>query len=299
VIEFVYELFEDTIVEPNALTTLAKDVTVSSVPQMNVGNNGIDINEQEMELYNLVQSDIESENAVVANRQQIMDRKRDELRSKIKNSMDEYKTYCESIVMDKYLEENGNDFYKTSVTKKNVETVRIKCGDALYVSKFFDVTKWWMKHETKFPELAMGASILLGKPTHNAFQERVFSRGTYSDTKLRKRLKEEYFEMSVMNAVNGKHIDDIYHIMQPSIMLREKDRQKELKLFIEKRKNELDLSTIIDSGDDDNDSVHEYGSVCSEKTNDEELSDDDEDDTGNNALSKLDVTSDEQLSKLV
>jgi hypothetical protein len=163
-----------------------------------------------------------------------------------------------------------------------VETYRITCGDALYVSKFFDVTKWWMKHETKFPELAMGASILLGKPTHNAFQERVFSRGTYSDTKLRKRLKEEFFEMSVMNAVNGEHIDEIYHIMQPSIMLREKDRQKELKIFIEKRKNELDLSN--DSGNDDNDPEPEYGSVCSERTKEEEFSDDDEDDTSINTL---------------
>jgi hypothetical protein len=258
---------------------------------------GADINEQQMELYHMVHDQVKSKNVVMVNRQQTIQRTRKELRNRIKDSMDEYKNFCIDIDMAIYLHENGNDLYKTMVAKKTIETIKIEWGDALYVSKFFDVTKWWMKHESKFPELAMGASIILGKPTHNAFQERVFSRGTYSDTKLRKRLKEEYFEMSVMNAVNGKQIDDMYHIMQPSIMVREKDRQKELKSFIEKQKNELDLTRVIENEEDD--PAPEYGSVCSEKTDGEISDDDDDDDIIIATTAKLDGVSNEKVSKVV
>lgn len=266
-IDYVYDLFIDTVDEYIIVDALSQEKDmVENLPEIQAGMDGMDITEQELELYSHVHDDIESENIVVTNRQLVRERMRMELRNKIKNSLEEYKTYCKSIKMLTYLEENGNEFYKNIVEKKKLEVIRIQSGDALYVSKFFDVTKWWMKHETKFPELAMGASILLGKPTHNAFQERVFSRGTYSDTKLRKRLKEQYFEMSIINSVNGKQIDEIYHLMQPSIMLREKDKQKELKSFMEKRKNELDLT--IETGDDDDDysTVPEYTSVCSINT---------------------------------
>lgn len=253
------------------------------------------ITDQEMELFKDVDEDVESENVVVINQQLVRDEKRLKLRSKIKHDMEQYKAHCKSIVMSEYLEEYGNDFYKATVKSNKIEEIRLTV-DALYVSKFFDVTKWWMKNEKKFPELAMGASVILGKPTHNAFQERVFSRGTYSDTKLRKRLKEEYFEMSVLNSVNGKHIDDMYHIMQPSIMLREKDRQKELKLFMEQRRCELDMTNVID--DDVGEKPPLYGSVCSQQT-DSELSDDDSDDDITIGSTKLVVNLEDSLTKEV
>jgi hAT family C-terminal dimerisation region len=253
------------------------------------------ITDQEMELFKDVDDDVELENVVVINQQLVRDQKRVELRSKIKHDMEQYKAHCKSIVMSEYLEEYGNDFYKATVKSNKLEDIRDSV-DALYVSKFFDVTKWWMKNEKKYPELAMGASVILGKPTHNAFQERVFSRGTYSDTKLRKRLKEEYFEMSVLNSVNGKHIDDIYHIMQPSIMLRDKDRKKELKLFMEKRKCELDMTNVIDDGVVEKPPL--YGSVCSEET-DSELSDDDSDDDVSIGSTKVGVNLEDNLSKEV
>lgn len=269
---------KDTVDEVMVVPNPVQEVAITKLSEKSVSNDGVDISEQEMELYSSVNDDIEFENILVVNKQQIQGRRRDAIRNKIKSSMEDYIEYCKGITMDKYLEVHGNDYYKDLVEKKTLETIRIEKGDALYVSKFFDVTKWWMKHETQFPELALGASIILGKPTHNAFQERVFSRGTYADTKLRKRLKEEYFEMSVINAVNGKHIDDIYHMMQPTIMMKEKDRQKEFKLFMAKRKNELDLTNMEANEDDAPDPVPEYGSVSSQRTDCEELSDDEDDD---------------------
>jgi hypothetical protein len=65
-------------------------------------------------------------------------------------------------------------------------------------------------------------------------------------------------------------------------MLREKDRQQEMKNFMEQRKNELDLIKQIDIVDEDNDGKNEaepeYGSVCSDFLEDDNISDDEEDD---------------------
>ena len=102
--------------------------------------------------------------------------------------------------------------------------------------------------------------------------------------------------MSVLNSVNGKHIDDIYHIMQPSIMLRDKDRKKELKLFMEKRKCELDMTNVIDDGVVEKPPL--YRSVCSVET-DSDLSDDESDDDASIASTKSVVNLENDLSKEV
>jgi hypothetical protein len=49
---------------------------------------------------------------------------------------------------------------------------------------------------------------MLGKPMHNTFQERVFSQGTYKDGLLKKSLKEDKFEMAVLNSLNGEQVQE-------------------------------------------------------------------------------------------
>ena len=58
----------------------------------------------------------------------------------------------------------------------------------------------------------------------------MFSRGTYTDTKLRKKLKEESFEMSVLNAVNSTTIESSYLMIDEinNKMYSEKMQQKKL-----------------------------------------------------------------------
>lgn len=266
-VEFVFELFVETLDDDDESVLDGNEGETEVIVEYCNGD-GMETNDQDLELYNLVRRKSESE-VVVVNKKRKVINKQNVLRRKIAAMMVTYKDECKKIKMASYLEENGNDLYKSMVAKKTIDRKKIQAKDPLYVSKFFDAAKWWMKHEIQFPELAMGASIMLGKPSHNAFQERVFSRGTYSDTKLRKRLKEEHFEMSVMNAVNNKLIDDIFHIMQPAIMRKERDRQQEMKLFLEKRKNELDFSEVtekdVDFDEDGNVIEPEYGSVCSDE----------------------------------
>jgi hypothetical protein len=136
------------------------------------------------------------------------------------------------------------------------------------------VLQWWkVIGRNKFGELGIAASIYLGKPTHNAFQERVFSRGTYTDTKLKKRLKEENFEMSVLNAFNGKRIDDIKELLnqetswniEKNTYIPNKTQAKEvIKFFKESDKVEIISETTPVAESTSNDNTDDTISVGSE-----------------------------------
>jgi hypothetical protein len=62
-----------------------------------------------------------------------------------------------------------------------------KLKDPNYTASIFNVLLWWKNGGSKlFPELGTGAAIMFGKPTHNAFQEQVFTWGVYQDNVLKK-----------------------------------------------------------------------------------------------------------------
>jgi hypothetical protein len=79
--------------------------------------------------------------------------------------------------------------------------------DLSYITKVTSVANFWKLNNDKYKDLSIAAFIVLGKPTHNAFQERVFSRKSYAYIALKKPLTAKRFEMSVMNAVNVSSID--------------------------------------------------------------------------------------------
>jgi hypothetical protein len=49
--------------------------------------------------------------------------------------------------------------------------------------------------------------IVLAKPIHNGFQERVFSRGTFTDDQLRRTMKESTSECAFLEAINCDVVD--------------------------------------------------------------------------------------------
>ena len=283
-IDWIYELFEDTCLEENNDDVVVSEEKTAKEKELHAIDN--DCDDQQIELYSLVKSQGLKQNGTLNNNYELERQRKDELSIKITKSMEQYRNECVKMNMTEYLEANGNDLYKLLSKKKQIDYKKIdEWKDALYVSKFFDSTKWWKEHEAKYPELALAATIMLGKPTHNAFQERVFSRGTYSDTKLRKRLKEEYFEMSVMNAINGTMIDEMYEMMQPLMEKKvcldlENDNKKgkqEITAYLEKRKVEIDL-TDIDNIKSLNIVENEIGSMTSQCTDDLSSNDGDDDD---------------------
>jgi hypothetical protein len=287
-IDWIFELFENSVLEdPSDLILSEEGTTVNRSRNDNRYRKEValvddDCDDQQIELYSLVKQRKQTENSTVATNQETVERKRKELRIKIKNSMEAYQKECINMDMLDYLDVNGNELFKMMEKQKLIDYKKIlEWEDALYISKFFDATKWWKDHDSKYPELALAATIMLGKPTHNAFQERVFSRGTYSDTKLRKRLKEEYFEMSVMNAINGTMIDTMYEMVKPEMerldLENENNTRQEVAEYLEKRQVEIDLTDVPDIS-----TLHiienEYGSITSQCTDDLSSLDENDDD---------------------
>jgi hypothetical protein len=133
---------------------------------------------------------------------------------KIRKVFDDYKYDCSKMQLLDYLMECGNDEYQTLIKNGKLDLHELcKKIDLEYTTKISDVTVFWRMNKAKYFELAIAALISLGKPTHNAFQGRVFSRGTYTDNILQKRLLELSFEMSVLNSVNSNQFDEIDEVL--------------------------------------------------------------------------------------
>jgi guanylate kinase len=94
--------------------------------------------------------------------------------------------------------------------------------------------------------LTPGASIFLGKPTHNAFQERVFSRGTYADSNLKKSMKENNFEMVVLSSLNCHKMDAI--IKQQLMKVKKRNYNAHLTAFFNKKKN-YSIENVVEESD--------------------------------------------------
>ena len=109
--------------------------------------------------------------------------------------------------------------------------------DFLVVGKYFDVMGWWEKNKDNYQHVFPTAVIWLTKPATNAFQERVFSLGSwFQQNKLQTKTTAKNFEMRAMEKLTRKIRLDII--------------QREIAL--ENQKKEQDVIVIEDDEDDDN-----------------------------------------------
>ena len=109
------------------------------------------------------------------------------------------------------------DFAKQSLqdakTKKEWDLSIKKCK-VTKVWKHFDVLKWWgtdARH--KFPLLFPLATIVLGKPYTNAYQECCFSLASWFDSKLMQCQKAETLQMRCLDAQNRKTVSCMTQLM--------------------------------------------------------------------------------------
>jgi hypothetical protein len=137
--------------------------------------------------------------------------KRRTLYEQIQAQVITYVKHCNDMDMLFVLDQYGNENYKKDLEKNLINKAKITTYcDVVYVAKYFNLLQWWkLAGSQLFAEVSSAALVMLGKPTHNAFQERVFSRGTYKDSLLKKKLKEEKFEMSVLNSLNGDQVQEL------------------------------------------------------------------------------------------
>ena len=207
VIEYLCDLFKNITIKENEVENI--DVIMDDVEKKESNVETMDCTSFEYdddfdpcaEIYEQVlqeekaMEEIENKNSV----ETLQEKKKRELRERITEQVETYSKYCAKIDVESFLKLYGNDEYdenlkiyelKLKNCKNELETLKLKKGqnkkmkDASFVSNMFNIMKWWNDFGDKnYKEMSCGASILFGKPTHNGFQERVFSRGTYADCK--------------------------------------------------------------------------------------------------------------------
>lgn len=142
---------------------------------------------------------------------QHFENKRTVLKKEIQEEVQEYIDKCTNMDVMKILEIYGTPKFYEDQKKGILDLGKISyVNDPLVIGQYFDLIKWWRNDGTQsYPRLSTAATIILGKPTHNAFQERVFSKGNYHDSSLKKKTTEVNFEMSLLNSLNFKALKDI------------------------------------------------------------------------------------------
>jgi hypothetical protein len=143
----------------------------------------------------------------------------DDLRKKVEEELMSYVTFCRNIEWKDMCAKHGTEKHKKMLKEQPLEAER--CGvNPRLTRTLFDVIGWWRNHGHKlFPRLAVGAFIVLAKVAHNGFQERVFSVGTFLDTKQQKRREERHYEMDVLQRINSdillEHDDFFASVKKP------------------------------------------------------------------------------------
>ena len=127
----------------------------------------------------------------------------EDFKNKIQEEFLTYVDYCKKINWKELLAKHGTEKYHKLHRDNDVNEQKLNVNPR-YTRALFDVVGWWKDTGCKlFPKLAVAALIVLAKATHNGYQERVFSIGTFLDTKQQKRREERHYEMDVLQRINS------------------------------------------------------------------------------------------------
>jgi hypothetical protein len=125
-------------------------------------------------------------------------------KTKILQELNSYQEFCKKIHWTELLQKFGTDKYKKLLKEKKLLEQKLNVNPR-YTRSLFDVISWWRDMGSKlFPHLAVAAFIVLAKATHNGYQERVFSIGTFMDTKQQKRREQRHYEMDILTRINSE-----------------------------------------------------------------------------------------------
>lgn len=282
-IDFVFDLFKDGVetkarkhVQEESMTEVEED----SQEQVGALDSSDEMVEEDddflTDLYKQVQVE-QTIDASTALTQDVLDQKYKALEEVIRSELQEYSYHCNQITdMVKLLQEHcGSDLFfkelakkemltnkkkrKSDATRDMVEDINSK-RDPQRIAPYFDLVQWWKKvGRLRFPHLATAASIMLGKPASNGYQERVFSSGTYYDSNLRKRLKEDHYEMQVLESMNSDLVKEaLRHVHEVSVTTE--GDQKLLQDFFKKEKYLEMVVTAEDIGLPSSDCIEDDGS---------------------------------------
>jgi hypothetical protein len=127
----------------------------------------------------------------------------EDCKKSIEHEFISYIEYCKKINWKETLDKHGTEKYQKLLSDKALNEQKMNINPR-YIRSLFDVIGWWRDTGYKlFPRLAVAALIVLAKATHNGFQERVFSIGTFLDSKQQKRREQRHYEMDVLQRINS------------------------------------------------------------------------------------------------
>ena len=176
----------------------------------------------------------------------------------MQGKVEEYYVCVSRLVMKQLLLSYPSDLSRNKKEEINWKKID-QHKNPLYAALMFNTLEWWKEVGVRtYPEVSVAAFIVLGKQHHNGFQERVFSRGTFTDDNLRKRLKEKTFEMCVLESLNLENVEKYENILEknnnsdvPELIMNE------IKHFFNNKNNEVQYNEFneLDSDSDDDDII--------------------------------------------
>ena len=140
------------------------------------------------------------------------------LRTDCKKQFKRYIGFCESKIdgnwvaiirkfpSKTYLSERG-EWDNETISKFEKDCAK---GNYRAVGKYFDVLGWWHHHQNDYPHMYPSALLWLSKPTTNAFQEHVFSLGSWLDSnRLMRRQAAHTFQVRTLECITRQLRHDI------------------------------------------------------------------------------------------
>ena len=150
----------------------------------------------ELDIFNLIhqKEQVEKEQLAQATHQDEDQARLTQLRMKhlteCKKQFEHYIGFCESKINGNWaaiIRKFPSKTYLSERNKWDNETItkfEKDCAKGNYhaVGKYFDVLGWWHHHQNEYPRMYPSALLWLSKPTTNAFQEHIFSLGSWFDS---------------------------------------------------------------------------------------------------------------------
>ena len=132
------------------------------------------------------------------------------LLTECKKQFKHYIGFCESKINGNWaaiIRKFPSKTYLSERDKWDNETItkfEKDCAKGNYhaVGKYFDVLGWWHHHQNDYPRMYPSALLWLSKPTTNAFQECVFSLGSWFDSnRLMRQQTAHTFQVRMLECI--------------------------------------------------------------------------------------------------
>lgn len=182
---------------------------------------------------------------------------------KMKEEVDNYFAAVDQINWEEMVKKYPSKVYE----KSNVNWTKFHkdMPDAIYICNQIDILKWWNDvGNILHPRIGLVASIIFGIPPSNGFQERIFSKASWFDGKLKQRLDSTKFELSLLDSLHyptTKEMDNDLGKKEEDSVLTEDEIKKSIQFLVG--------SNVSSPEEAEEENMKEINKNCSEMDSDD------------------------------